>query len=151
MAPELQKHAHVIRNGMLYGTAYDMENGMTFKRYGNHPQPVPREPEPIQPGNGHRIVQASSADIDRWRRDPATPMYSPQVAASAPAPQTVAAAAPTTTADDFRYFMHLLGGPFRQYGTPPPSGAFDVPAVAGSASDIQHSHEGCAAQEGPWR
>jgi hypothetical protein len=122
---------------------------MTFKRYGNHPQPAPG-PEPVQVGNGHRIVQATTADIERWRQDPLTPMFDPaarQVAASAP----VSGPAPAPTADEFRHFMHLLGGPFRRFGSPPPSGAFDIPAVPGSASDPNTSHMGCAAQKGDWQ
>jgi len=75
-------------------------------------------------------------------------------------PRTIAASAPqqvsvplqqAPAADDFGVFLHLLGGPFRKFGTPPPSGAFDIPAVDGSASDVQRSHMGTAAQKGEWR
>jgi len=77
-------------------------------------------------------------------------MYDPaarQVAASAP----VSGPAPAPTADEFRVFMHLLGGRFRQFGTPPPSGYFDIPAVEGSPSDPNTAHMGCAAQKGDWQ
>jgi len=77
-------------------------------------------------------------------------MYDPaarQVAASAP----VSGPAPAPTADEFRVFMHLLGGPFRQYGTAPASGYFDIPAVPGSASDVQNAHKGSGMQKGEWQ
>jgi hypothetical protein len=105
----------------------------------------------------YEVVPASAADIHRWRSDPLCPMFDPAVAAAAGARRVVAASAPTPpqrqqeAADDFPHFMHLLGGPFRQYGTPPPSGDFDLPAVPGSASDVQRSHMGCAAQKGDWQ
>jgi hypothetical protein len=117
---------------------------MTFKRYGNHPQPAPRGPEPVQVGNGHRVVQASAADIDRWQRDPSTPMYNPMVAASAPLQ-------PAPAADNIDPLWDLNP----RFHTPgmkrPPSGYFDIPAVPGSASDPSTSHMGCAAQKGGWQ
>ena len=118
---------------------------MATFRMNDHRTIAASAPEPVHIGNGHRIVHASAQDVARWRADPSTPMYDPaarQVAASAP----VSAAAPAPTADEFKVFMHLLGGPFRQHGTPPPSGAFDIPAVPGSASDPNTAHLGCAAQ-----
>jgi hypothetical protein len=85
------------------------------------------------------FTPASAADIARWKSDPRTPMYEPQIAASAPTPEPA-------TDDDFPYFMHLLGGPFRRFGKRPPTGDFDIPPAAGSASDVQNSWKGCAAQ-----
>ena len=122
----------------------------TFRRMGNRGTIAAAAPEPVHIGNGHRIVRASAEDVERWRQDPLTPMYDPaarQVAASAPA----SGPAPAPTADEFRVFMHLLGGQFRQYGTPPPSGYFDIPAVPGSASDPTTAHMGSSAQIGPWQ
>jgi hypothetical protein len=119
----------------------------TYRRY-DHRSIAAAAPAPVEIGNGHRIVRASAEDVERWRADPSTPMYSPAVAASA-AP--VSGPAPAPTADEFRVFLHLLGGPFRKFGSPPPSGAFDIPAVPGSASDPNTSHMGCAAQKGAWQ
>jgi hypothetical protein len=122
----------------------------TFRMYDHRNTIAAAAPAPVEIGNGHRIVRASAEDVERWRQDPLTPMYDPaarQVAASAP----VSGPAPAPAADEFRVFMHLLGGQFRQFGTPPPSGAFDIPAVPGSASDPNTAHMGCAAQIGPWQ
>jgi hypothetical protein len=68
-------------------------------------------------------------------------------------PAAIAASAPTPepAADDFSHFMFLLGGPFRRFGKRPPTGDFDLPPAAGSASDIQNAHKGCAAQKGGWQ
>jgi hypothetical protein len=118
----------------------------TFRMHDHRNTIAAGAPAPVEIGNGHRIVKASAEDVARWRADPSTPMYSPQVAASAPIAVPAAAAA-----DEFKHFMHLLGGPFRKFGSPPPSGAFDIPAVPGSASDPNTSHMGCAAQIGPWQ
>lgn len=95
--------------------------------------------------NSHRVVQASAADIERWQRDPLCPMYNPVVAASAPAP---AAPEPLSPAE---MDAALLGRRWWQPGMRrPASGDFDIPAVAGSASDVQNAHQGCAAQQGDW-
>jgi hypothetical protein len=94
----------------------------------------------------HEVIRASAADIQRWQSDPRTPMYSPAVAASAPTPEP--AAQPLTPAE---MDAVLLGGPWRKPGMRrPPSGHFNIPPAAGSASDVQHSHMGCAAQKGDW-
>lgn len=70
-------------------------------------------------------------------------MGKPVAAAAAPAPE------PLTPAE---MDAALLG---RRWWKPgmrrPPSGDFDIPPVAGSASDVQNSHMGCAAQEGWWK
>ena len=109
----------------------------------------------------YEIVPASDADIERWKSDPLSPMYDPAVAAAA-GRRRVAASAPITAAqpmqtptqqaaDDFDP-QWLLGPRFRTPGMkPPPSGAFDLPPAAGSASDVQNAHKGCAAQEGWWK
>jgi hypothetical protein len=122
----------------------------TYRRCDHRNTIAASSPEPVHIGNGHRIVRASAEDVVRWRQDPLTPMYSPaarQVAASAP----VSGPAPAPAADELRVFLHLLGGPFRKFGSPPPSGAFDIPPVPGSASDPNTAHLGCFAQIGPWR
>lgn len=122
----------------------------TYRMHDHRNSITAAAPAPVEIGNGHRIVRASAEDVERWRQDPLCPMYDPaarQVAASAP----VSGPAPAPTADEFRVFLHLLGGPFRQHGTPPDSGYRDIPAVPGSASDPNTSFMGCAAQIGPWR
>jgi hypothetical protein len=93
----------------------------------------------------YEVVRASAADIERWRRDPLCPMFQPQVAAAAPAPEPPR----PQDAGDLSWF---LGPRFRTPGMkPPPSGYFDIPSVPGSASDVENSHKGCAAQEGWWK